>query len=103
MTNIFYARVDNKSHVFIRIESGFYDITDCHVLNDGEVPGRDGLLPDAQRVSDEEVTELVAQHEKHNDRLASSEVGLRKWIDLRRSRTRRGNSRFRLQRKEVSA
>jgi hypothetical protein len=54
-TDTFYARVDNKSHVFIRTESRFFDITD------DEVPDRDGLVPDAILVSNETVAELVAK------------------------------------------
>lgn len=90
MTDSYYVRVNNKSRVFKRTESGFYDITDW-------VPDRDGaLLHNARRVSDVEVAELVAQEEDRRARLERAEASLREWIEFRRAWQRKPSKRGKL-------
>jgi hypothetical protein len=103
LSDTFYARVDNKSHVFIRTEKHWFDIYACSVLTDGSRIGcNDGLIPNAVKVSEEEVAELVAAQEKeYNKRLARVEASLRKWIAFRQAWSRKGEKKLSLQKREV--
>ena len=102
MTDTFYYRVNHESHFFIRTESRFYEIADCRVLTDGEVPDHDGLLPNAKRVSDEKVAELVAKEQERQQHLESG-ILLRERFPLRQAWSRKaGRSNLRLKKKEVS-
>jgi hypothetical protein len=57
----FYARVNNKPHLFIRTESRFFDITNCRIFTDDGIPEMGGLLSDAIEISAEGVAELYAR------------------------------------------
>lgn len=85
----FYARVNNKPHVFIRTESRFFDITDCSVLTNGHIDENDGLVPNAMKMSDVEVADLLAEAEEYNERLASAEAALRECISFRQALSRK--------------
>ena len=99
----FYATVDNKSRVFIRTESRFFDITGCkQVLADGHIDDNDGLIPDAIQVSAQEVADLVAESRARAEQLQRVESLVREWIELRQSRSRKAKRRLQLQKKEVS-
>jgi hypothetical protein len=100
----FYARVDNKPHVFIRIEKHWFDIYGRSVRADGSrIDSNEGLIRNAVKVSEEEVAELVGQAEEYQERLARAEAALRQWVDFRRSRSRKGKRKLSLQKKVVAS
>lgn len=95
--------LNDRQRDFIRTESGWSDVSKCHVLTDGEISNRDGLVPDAVRVSDSDVAELFAESNVRTEQLQRIESLLREWIEIRKARSRRANQKQRLslQKKEV--
>lgn len=101
----FYLTDSNhKKHRFVRSsrkKKGFFDVEGYPVLTDRSIEGNNGVVPDAIWYSDEEVAELVAQHEEYQGRLKRAETSLRQWVDFRESWSRNGRRKLKLQRKEV--
>jgi hypothetical protein len=82
---------------------GFFEIARCEVLADGNVPNRDGVLPNAILWSNEEVADLLTEIESRERRLESIESLLKEWLGLRRARSRRAKQKPKqLQKKEVA-
>jgi hypothetical protein len=97
------------SYLFVRTgkyakgNDRWFNIARCEINTDGHVDDNDGLIPDAVFYSNEEVAELVAQYEEHQERLAKAEASLREWIEFRRSWSRKGKRKLRLQKQEVAS
>lgn len=74
----------------LRPKKGFFDISECKIPTDNEIPGFDGVLINAKWYSNEEIADLLTELEEYDDkRLESVELSLREWIDIRRSRSRK--------------
>lgn len=74
MSDYLFIKDGNKNSHFIRTCTGrLYDITNCRnsILTDGHIDENDGLIPNAIRISDSYVVELMAKSESRAKRKAS--------------------------------
>lgn len=97
----FLSFPDNKTHLVVRTESRFFDITDCPINHDGHIDDNDGLIPDAIEIPTQTVADLYAQEIERSERLGRIETLLTQWLEIRRARSRRAKERLKLQKQEV--
>jgi hypothetical protein len=91
-----FTVTDNLGNIylFVRSSKGFFNIAKCEI-------NTDGLIPNAVWYSDEEVAELVAQHEEHNERLAKAKKSLTEYVNFRNAWSRKGKRKLKLQKQEA--
>lgn len=73
-TNYYKIFENGCQRDFIRTEKGFSEITGCRILTDNEIANRDGLVPDAVRISDSYIAELVAQNKSTKAKVRRSKI-----------------------------
>ena len=105
-----FSLTDNFGNSYLYVRTGkdkrtgkdrWFNITKREVFTDGNVPDRDGLIPDAVPVHPEEVAYVVAQAEVHQERLARAESALREWINFRNAWAMKGKRKLAIQKQEV--
>lgn len=97
----FLSFPDNKTHLVVRTESRFFDITDRPINHDGHIDDNNGLIPDAVEIPTQTVADLYAEEIVRNERLGKIETLLMQWLDIRRARLRRAKESLKLQKQEV--